>query len=133
MRSPRWVEDRGNKRPARWAEFGHPFAVTPNSDLVLLHPDGAEELLVAGGEGAIQDPYVSFDGEWIYYYDVPPPVGRVRPDGSGDEIVFSLPFGGSGVHPNLSMTPDARHFVAGFEVKTPTDIWLIESFDPDIR
>ncbi len=67
VRSPRWVEDHGKKRPARWAEFGHPFAVTPGSDLMLLRPDGTEELLVAGGEGAIQDPYVSFDGEWVYY------------------------------------------------------------------
>jgi len=67
VRSPRWIEEGERKRPARWAEFGHPFAVTPNSDLMLLHPDGTEELLVAGGEGAIQDPYVSFDGQWIYY------------------------------------------------------------------
>jgi len=66
-RSPRWVEDRGRKRPARWAEFGHPFRVTPGTDLMLLRPDGGEELLVAGGEGSIQDPYVSFDGEWVFY------------------------------------------------------------------
>jgi hypothetical protein len=67
VRTPRWVEEGGRKRPARWAEFGHPLAVTPGSDLMLLHPDGSEELLVQGGEGAIQDPYVSFDGQWIYY------------------------------------------------------------------
>ena len=67
VRSPRWVEDRGNKRPARWAEFGHPFAVTPNSDLVLLHPDGSEDVLVQGGKGSVTDPMVSFDGQWVYY------------------------------------------------------------------
>jgi hypothetical protein len=67
VRAPRWFEDKGNKQPARWAEFGHPFAVTPGSDLMLLHPDGSEELLVPGGGGAIQDPYVSFDGAWVYY------------------------------------------------------------------
>jgi hypothetical protein len=66
-RSPRWVEEHGRKRPARWAEFGHPFAVAPGTDLMLLRPDGSEELLVAGGEGSIQDPYVSFDGEWVFY------------------------------------------------------------------
>lgn len=75
----------------------------------------------------------SQDGEWIYYYDVPPPVGRVRPDGGGDEIILSLPFGGAGTHPFVSMSPDARHFVAGFEVKTSSDIWLIENFDSDVR
>jgi hypothetical protein len=67
VRSPRWVQDRGRKRPARWAEFAHIFNVTPGSDLVLLRPDGSEEVLVEGGAGAIQDPYVSFDGEWVLY------------------------------------------------------------------
>lgn len=66
-RSPRWVNDRGRKRAARWAEFGHPFAVTPGTDLMLLHPDGTEEVLVKGGEGSIQDPYVSFDAQWVFY------------------------------------------------------------------
>ena len=38
------------------------------ADLMLLHPDGKEELLVAGGEdGSITDPFVSLDGEWVYY------------------------------------------------------------------
>ena len=67
VRSPLWVTDGERKREARWAEFGHPFAVTPNSDLMILHPDGREQLLVEGGEGAIQDPYVSFDAQWVYY------------------------------------------------------------------
>lgn len=67
VRSPRWVQDGERKRPARWAEFAHIFNVTPGSDLVLLHPDGSEEILVEGGEGAIQDPYVSFDGEWVFF------------------------------------------------------------------
>jgi hypothetical protein len=34
---------------------------------MLLHPDGSEEVLVAGGKGAIADPYVSFDGWSVYY------------------------------------------------------------------
>jgi len=67
VRSPRWVEDRGQKRPARWAEFAHAFNVNPGSDLVLLHPNGKEEVLVEAGQGAVQDPYVSFDGETVFY------------------------------------------------------------------
>jgi hypothetical protein len=39
----------------------------PGADLMLLHPDGQEEMLVAGGDGSITDPMVSFDGEWVYY------------------------------------------------------------------
>src|SRR5947207_378428 len=34
---------------------------------MLLHPDGSEEMLVEGGKGAIADPYVSFDAQWVYY------------------------------------------------------------------
>jgi hypothetical protein len=34
---------------------------------MVLHPDGSEHLLVAGGKGAIADPYVSFDAQWVYY------------------------------------------------------------------
>ena len=34
---------------------------------MLLHPDGSEELLVAGGDGAVTDPFVSFDAQWVYY------------------------------------------------------------------
>ncbi len=39
----------------------------PGADLVLLHPDGKEEVLVEGGDGSVADPMVSFDGEWVYY------------------------------------------------------------------
>lgn len=42
---------------------------------MLLHPDGSEEVLVPGGNGAVTDPFVSFDAQWIYYayfHDVRP-------------------------------------------------------------
>jgi hypothetical protein len=52
----------------RWAEVVVPHVMPPGGDLMLLHPDGSEELLVKGGEdGSIADPVVSFDGQWVYY------------------------------------------------------------------
>jgi hypothetical protein len=64
VRAPRF----GDERVSKWAEIAHPALMDPGADLMLLHPDGAEELLVAGGEdGAIADPMVSFDGEWVFY------------------------------------------------------------------
>ncbi|HUE75036.1 MAG TPA: hypothetical protein VMP01_29480, partial [Pirellulaceae bacterium] len=42
----------------------------PGADLMLLHPDGSEELLVAGGKGSITDPVVSYDGQWVYYVHI---------------------------------------------------------------
>jgi len=50
-----------------YTDFSQPVTMEPGADLMLLHPDGSEELLVAGGEGAITDPFVSLDGEWVYY------------------------------------------------------------------
>lgn len=42
--------------------------VDRGTDLVLIHPDGREEVIVETGEtGAVVDPVVSFDGRTIFY------------------------------------------------------------------
>src|SRR4051794_8789974 len=64
VRTPR----KGNApHSSRWADASLPLNVDAGGDLMLLHPDGSEELLVAGGKGSVTDPYVSFDGEWVLY------------------------------------------------------------------
>jgi len=64
VRAPR----RGDKGRTTWTEIAHPALMDAGADLMLLHPDGSEERLVAGGEDAsVTDPFVSFDGEWVYY------------------------------------------------------------------
>ncbi len=58
-----------------WPEVFHPARMNAGADLVLLHPDGTEELLVRGGHGSVTDPAVSFDAEWVYFsyfYDLRP-------------------------------------------------------------
>ena len=51
-----------------YTEIARPVFMQPGADLMLLHPDGSEEVLVSGGEkGAVQDPVISFDGQWVYY------------------------------------------------------------------
>jgi hypothetical protein len=51
-----------------YTDIAAPVTLEPGADLVLLHPDGSEELLVAGGDdGAVTDPFVSFDAQWVYY------------------------------------------------------------------
>lgn len=50
-----------------------PYTLAPGADLVLLHPDGSERVLVDCDESAegpvcsAFDPAVSYDGEWVYY------------------------------------------------------------------
>jgi hypothetical protein len=64
VRSPR----KGDRAPSLWTEIAHAALTDPGADLMLLHPDGREEVLVEGGrDGAVTDPFVSFDGEWVYY------------------------------------------------------------------
>ena len=50
-----------------YTDFSQPVTMEPGADLMLLHPDGKEELLAAGGEGSITDPVVSLDGQWVYF------------------------------------------------------------------
>jgi hypothetical protein len=63
VRAPR----KGDDKQIAWAEVFRPLRAEPGSDLMLLHPDGSEEVLVVAGDDAIADPFVSFDGESVYY------------------------------------------------------------------
>lgn len=61
------VPRRADGKEVRWAEFGHPTHMELGADLMLLHADGTEELLVSGQDGSCMDPYVDFDGETVLF------------------------------------------------------------------
>lgn len=63
VRQPRF----GDNTNTTWPEVFHPARLDPGADLMLLHTNGTEETLVAGGNGGVTDPFVSFDGKWCYY------------------------------------------------------------------
>lgn len=63
VRQPRF----GDNSNTTWPEVFHPARIDPGADLMLRHPDGSEEVLVAGGDGAVTDPFLSFDAQWCYY------------------------------------------------------------------
>jgi hypothetical protein len=63
VRQPRF----GDNQNTIWPEVFHPARLDPGADLVLLHPDGSSEIMVAGGNGGVTDPFISFDGQWCYY------------------------------------------------------------------
>ncbi len=69
VRAPRTAKGRNGKDQLAmvWPDASEPFHMHASTDLMLLHPDGKEEILVAGAPGAIADPYVSFDAQWVYY------------------------------------------------------------------
>jgi len=63
-----YVRVPNGEKGVHFAEFSRPTYMSPGGDLVLLHPDGKEEVLVIGdATGSVADLYVSFDGEWVYY------------------------------------------------------------------
>jgi hypothetical protein len=53
-----------------YTDFSQPVTMEPGADLMLLHPDGREELLAEGSAGSITDPVVSFDGQWVYFVHI---------------------------------------------------------------
>jgi hypothetical protein len=63
VRAPR----KGDAVGTNWPEISNPVFMDAGADLMLLRPDGTEEVLVRGGAGAVTDPMVSYDGEWVYY------------------------------------------------------------------
>ena len=85
VRAPRF----GDEKATRWAEVFNPLSVDPGSDLVLLHPNGREEMLVEGGKGAVADPFVSFDGQWVYY---------ARFHDQTKQAAWGFPLGGSDIY-----------------------------------
>lgn len=89
IRQPR----QGDATHMRWPEVFHPARVQQGSDLMLLHPDGSEELLVAGGNGAVTDPFVTFDGQSVLYSYFP----DVRP-GQLNTQRDDLPYSGSDIY-----------------------------------
>ncbi|HEY2385793.1 MAG TPA: hypothetical protein VGK30_02440 [Candidatus Binatia bacterium] len=88
VRQPRF----GANTNTTWPEVFHPARIDPGADLMLLHPDGSEELLVAGGNGAVTDPFLSFDAAWVYYAYFP----DVRPQAYNSQR--DLPYDGADIY-----------------------------------
>ncbi|HEX4952334.1 MAG TPA: hypothetical protein VF017_02915 [Thermoanaerobaculia bacterium] len=89
VRQPRY----GDLDETIWPEVFHPGRLDPGADLMLLHPDGSEEVLVAGGNGGVTDPFVSFDGAWVYYSYFP----DLRPQSLNSQRGY-LPHAGADVY-----------------------------------
>ena len=67
VRAPR----SGDNNYVRFPDVFFPTAMPSGSDLMLLHADGSEETLFAAGKGAVLDPAVSFDAQWVFFSYIP--------------------------------------------------------------
>ena len=91
VRQPRY----GNNTNTTWPEVSHPANLEPGADLMLLHPNGNEEVLVNAGNGSVTDPFVSFDAQWVYYsyfYD-PENINTQRGLSYGGADIFKINLG----------------------------------------
>lgn len=88
VRQPRY----GDNANTTWPEVFHPAELEPGADLMLLHPDGSEEVLVAGGNGSVTDPVLSFDARNVYYSWFP----DLRP--SAINTQRDLPYAGADIY-----------------------------------
>ncbi|CAM2069560.1 HZS-alpha domain-containing protein [Sulfidibacter corallicola] len=74
------------------------YRVEPGADLVLLKRDGSEVVLVDCTTCCVQDPMLSFDGNWVYYTKMldatdvlsPSLLFKIRTDGQGGEIQLTF-------------------------------------------
>jgi len=44
-----------------------PYDIAAGADLILLKPDGSEEILVNCNQCSVMDPFISYDANWVYY------------------------------------------------------------------
>lgn len=90
VRAPR----HGDTRRSYWAEIAHPTLMDAGADLMLLHPDGGEEVLVKTEPGcSVADPAVSFDGQWVYYAylrGLAPEGKETRPQPASSSDIFKI-------------------------------------------
>ena len=63
VRAPRY----GDQGFTRWPEVFNSVQMEPGADLMLLKPDGSEEVLFTGGVGSVVDPVLSFDASEVYF------------------------------------------------------------------
>ena len=57
VRQPRF----GDFQNTIWPEIFHPGRIDPGADLMLLHPDGSEEVLVNSQVCSVKNPILSFN------------------------------------------------------------------------
>lgn len=89
----------------------NPYDIAAGADLMLLHPDGSEEVLVDCTTCSVIDPSISFDGRYVYYSRV----DNVAADGvdSGTRagsFIYKIDLQASAPRPQIQLT-----FNDGFE------------------
>jgi hypothetical protein len=115
VRQPR----HGDDQHIVWPEVFHPGNLEPGSDLVLLHPDGSEEVLVDTTDGAVTDPFISFDGQSVYYSYFPDVTN------AGINPQRGLPYAGADIYRlNLASRQITRLTFQEFEPNTGAGTWF---------
>jgi Tol biopolymer transport system component len=70
-----------------WAPDMSRIVFARDRDLYLMNPDGTDQILLIADDRLEDNPVWSPNGEWILY-DTFEMLRRIRPDGTGDELVY---------------------------------------------
>ena len=115
VRQPR----HGDSTNTMWPEVFHPARLDPGADLMLLHTNGTEEVLVAGGPGSVTDPFISFDAQWCYYVLFP----NLQPNQLNSQR-DNLPYAGADIYRiNLQTRVVQRLTAQEFTANTGAGNW----------
>ncbi|NOT54635.1 MAG: hypothetical protein HOP18_08540 [Deltaproteobacteria bacterium] len=107
----------GDNTSTTWPEVFHPALIDAGADLMLLHPNGTEEVLVDCSVCSVTDPFVSFDAQWVYYslFHNPSNLNTQR----------NLPYAGADIYRiHLSTRRIQRLTFGEFTPNTGTGVWL---------
>jgi hypothetical protein len=93
VRSPR----PGNNNNTFWSDAITPLFLDPGADLMLLHPNGGEEVFFAAGpNGSVMDPSVSYDAHSVVFTFFPN-VRNVNPQ-RGLNSTYALSYNGADIY-----------------------------------
>jgi Tol biopolymer transport system component len=108
---PRILVTLGNARNAVWSPRGGLIAFlgtavgSPRGGIGVVSASGGKPRWIAGEEEIVDGPVWSPDGRWITFSTFDAEIRRIRPDGSGGQVIAELP--GEEIRA-LKWSPDGR-------------------------
>ena len=85
-----------------------PYSIARGADLMLLHPDGSEEVLVDCETCSVMDPFISFDGHYVYYsrIDNIPQTPSNDSDSQTGGFIYKIDLTSAAPKPQIQLTYD---------------------------
>jgi dipeptidyl aminopeptidase/acylaminoacyl peptidase len=126
---PSWSPD-----GSRLAVAIFPLSEGPRA-IWVMDADGANPVRIAAADNVSQ-PAWSPDGQWIVYtaqIDHTSAIHLVRPDGSGDRILYQIPAPGTKAIFSAAFSPDGTRIVFDQGTDSGMDVYLMQADGSDVH